>query len=145
MKLIGTTGLLFAVGVSLVLCSCISVKFTRVNSWSESDIQDKSGILTIPQDTGLSFEYSNENLPVAGVLSTDGYSKDIVILFDTGSRGDKLLPFTDVQDTDTKFITQDVLGPILRGGDTFFFIKHVPLLLRIHLCSRIHRCTDEHC
>ena len=66
------------VAAAVAACLGCLCNFTRFNSWREPDIQSKNGILAMPEDTGLSFEYSNDNLPVARrVLSTDGCSKDM--------------------------------------------------------------------
>ncbi len=66
------------VAAAVAACLGCLCNFTRFNSWREPDIQSKNGILAMPEDTGLSFKYSNDNLPVARrVLSTDGCSKDM--------------------------------------------------------------------
>lgn len=114
------------VGLSVLLVSCVTIKFKYLNSWTEPKVENESGFFIFDEPAKIGFFLSNSGTPIVRAqLSSNSSSTSILVAVDTGSPGsyiDKRLldDFLDVRKTDFEFSAYLANGSNLSGSGYIF-------------------------
>lgn len=120
--------LIIIAGTVFMFVSCVSITFTKYNSWNEPELLNKSGKIAIPEGAWIDFEYGFYDLPIIrGVISTDLFSEEILIAFDTGMNGsyidEKVVrKMNDAIGSDARFRSQ-LIDRSITKGESYSFVS----------------------
>ena len=71
---------IFIIMISFIMISCITFKFTIINSWSEENVTNSSGCVTVINSNEFDITFTNSFVPyVKATLKSGNITKDVFL------------------------------------------------------------------